>query len=563
MYQFIPREEMRSVLDIADFQENGRAEIAYRYFVDDHQEAMYIEENGVLLGMVSIGDLERYYGNGKERLEINRSFSCIEKIDKEKAAAFFERWKTFFECPVVNAKGRLEGVLKRDIRYDIRQDQIASLVVSRYLKDQWHRKELTRFVKSTRAGVVLYYVEEAAVMREIAGKKRTGAGGESEEIYWKGLSKSQWSEFLGELNIVESLKKEFGNFHTRLIKGVSEIVAMDGEFYHCVDGSRVTHGNPDNPDRRIIFYGACSTVGAYCRDGETMESCLQEMLNRRAEARIQVVNRGLFNVTNFFSRMMTDELSARDLAVVFVEKRWLTEEITRKCVYVGSLTETYQHVENLQNNILDSPDHCNYRVNKCLAERIYCDFEKYHLFDAAGLSGEAERIQEYYIGSEMMSEVLCYMEKTGLLKEEENGICGGMTLLAAPFADRHRKAVEKALQKVDRLYLFLSEDSNLSFALEERLRMTKEAVRDLGDRVWVVRAGNYLFTKKISRGIRKQRFCDEDMEYDCDIFGEIFGKFMGIRYRFLMSELDNLVERKYMDTCIGILPRFGMAVEVL
>ena len=90
MYQFVPRQEMRSVLDIANFPENSRAEIAYRYFVYDSEEAMYIEENGVLIGMVSIGDLERYYGNRKDRLEINHLFSRIGEKDEAKAAVFFE-----------------------------------------------------------------------------------------------------------------------------------------------------------------------------------------------------------------------------------------------------------------------------------------------------------------------------------------------------------------------------------------------------------------------------------------------------------------------------------------
>lgn len=563
MYQFIPKEEMRSVLNIADFPENDRAEIAYQYLVNDHQEAMYIEENGVLIGMVSIGDLERHYGGRRDKLEINGRFSYIVEIDEAKASAFFGKFKTFFECPVVNSHGRLGGVIKRDVRYDIRQDQIASLVVSRYLGDQWHRRELARFLKNTKARVVLYYAEEAAIMREVADRRRSGAGGESEEIYWKGLSEGQWNDFLGEPGIVGSLRKEFGNFHTELAKGVSEIVAMKGEFYNCVDGSRITTGNPDDFDRYVIFYGPCTVVGAYCRDGETIESCLQSMLNERMGSQIQVINRGLFNVTNYFSRMMTDKLSEKDIAVIYVEKRWLTEEISGKCIYVGNLTDAYLRVENLEKNILDSPDHCNYRVNKCLAEQIYHDLEEHCLLDAAGLSGEAERLQDYYIGSEVMSEVLCYMERGGLLKEDAAGVKGAMTLLADPFTNRHRRAVETALQKVDKLYLFLSEDSNLSCTLEERQRMTKEALRDLRDRVEVIPAGKYLYTKKISRGIRKQRYCDADMEYDCDIFGEIFGRFMGIRYRFVAGELDNPVERKYMDTCKRILPRFGMTVEEL
>lgn len=563
MYQFISREEMRSILDIAGFSEDDRAEIAYQCFVKDRQEAVYVEKDGILFGMVSIGDLERYYAGGKETLEINSHFSYADRIDEEKATAFFERFRTFFEFPVVNASGRLEGVLTKEIRREIRQDQIASLVVARYLKEQWHRRELNRFLTNTKARVVLYYADEAAVLGGLTDRRKPGSGAEKEEIYWKGLSKSQWDRFLGEPGAVTSLQKEFGSFHTEMKKGVSEIVDMEGEFYHCAGGTRFTEGNPAEPDSRILFYGPCAVVGAYTKDGQTIESYLQRMLNARTALEIQVVNRGLFNMTNFFSRMMTDGLCEKDIAIVYAGKGWLTEEILRKCAYAGSLTSTFLSVEDLEDNILDSPDHCNHKVNERLARQVFHDLEAHGLFETKALSDEKERIQDYYVGSEIMSEVLLYMERNGLLKEDTAGIKGAMALLADPFLDRHRRAVEIALQKVDTLYIFISEDSNLKHTLQERMQMAKEALGELGDHVAVVPAGKYLYTKKISRGIRKQRFCDADMEYDCDVFGEVFGRFMGIRYRFVMSELDNPVERKYMDICRDILPRFGIEVEEL
>lgn len=561
MYQYTPREEMQSILDLADFPENGRAEIAYQRFVYDGQGVIYIEENEILLGVVSIGDLERYYASGNNRLEINQHFSFAGQIEEEKATAFFERVRTFFEFPVVNAHGRLEGVMKRDVRYDIRQDQIASLVISKYLKKQWHKRELDRFLTDTRARVVLYYADVTGVLREIVSNRRLDSREKKEETFWKDLSKSQWDRFLGEADAVMSLKKEFGNFHTEMRKGVSEIVDMEGEFFHCKEGSRITWDNPKNPEGRIIFYGPCIVVGAYCRDEQTIASCLQRMLNLQTDLSLQVVNRGLFNVVNFFSRMMTDELSEKDIVVIFVEKGWLTEDISSKCVYVGDLTSTYLSVENLENNILDNSDHCNYKVNERLAERIFCDLEEHKLFEGKDLTDEKTQIQNYYIGSEIMSEVLLYMERNNLQKEMDSGIKGAMALLADPFTDRHKRAVEAALQEVDILYLFLSEDSNLKHTLEERMQIAKEVLEDWGNRVVVAPAGKYLYTKKISRGIRKQRFCDDDMEFDCDIFGEVFGGIMGISYRFVMSELDNPVERKYLDTCMDVLPRFGIKVE--
>lgn len=563
MYSYVPREEMQSVLDIADFPERDRAEIAYEYFVNRKQEAMYIEENGILLGVVSIGDLERYYGGINDKLTINSHFLCTDKIDEEKASNFFVKFETFFEFPVVNAEGQLEGVIKRNLIYKIRQDQIASLVVSKYLKKQWHRRELNRFITNTKAKVVLYYIEESVLLREIADRRKAVSGGENVRSYWKGLSESQWSYFLGEPDIAATFKKEFGNFHTEMVKGISELVDMGGEFYHCAGGSRITTDNPENPSRRIIFYGPCTVAGIACRDNHTIESYLQRIMNLRTDLRIQVINRGLFNSMNFFSRMITDELSEKDVVAIYVVKKWLTEEILHKCVYAGNLTDTFLSVEGLESNVLDIPEHCNFRVNECLAKRIFQDFAEHKLLDAADCPGEAGRIQDYYIGSEIMSEVLLYMENNSLINKAVAGIKGAMTLLADPFTDRHRQAVETALQKVDILYLFLSEDSNLKCTLEERMQKVKEALRDLEKHIVVVPAGKYLYTKKISRGIRKQRFCDNDMEYDCDIFGEIFGRFMGIKYRFVLSEMNNPVERKYMETCKSILPRFGMTVEEL
>lgn len=558
MYQFIPRGELGSVLDTADFLEGDRAEIAYRHFVYGGHEAIYVEEDGVLIGVVSIGDLERYYAGQRERLEMNGSFSCTDKIDEEKAATFFESFRTFFEFPVVDRCGRLEGVMKREVRYDTRQDQIASLVVSKYVKEQWHRRELLRFLKETKARVVLYYADKRAITRALSDQKRAGF---SEKEVWKGLSQSQWDLFLGEPDAVGQLKKEFGNFHTKLVKGVSEIVPMDGAFYRCVDGNRVTLDNPEEPQGRILFYGPCTVAGAYCRDGQTIESCLQRLLDAQTDLRLQVINRGLFNVTNYFSRMMTDALGGEDIAVVYVEKRWLTEEISQNCAYVGDLTGAFLRVPDLENCILDSPEHCNYKVNAYLAEQIYKDLAGRGLLETGGPCRGKKRIQGYYVGSEILSEALLDMERCGLLQEEAPGTKGAMALLADPFTDRHKKAVKAALQKVDRLYLFFCEDSNLDFSLNERMRMAKEALTEFGDRVTVLPAGKYLYAKKISRGIRKLRFCEEDMEYDCDLFGEIFGRFLGISHRFVMSERDNPVERKYMDICMAVLPGFGVTVE--
>ncbi|MDE6056355.1 MAG: hypothetical protein K2G55_21930, partial [Lachnospiraceae bacterium] len=78
--------------------------------------------------------------------------------------------------------------------------------------------------------------------------------------------------------------------------------------------------------------------------------------------------------------------------------------------------------------------------------------------------------------------------------------------------------------------------------------------------VIVVPAGKYIFPNNLSRSIRKGKANQDVMEYDCDIWGEVVAKQLGIQYRFVVDEAESVVLKEYHENVKRILPNFGIKV---
>ena len=129
-----------------------------------------------------------------------------------------------------------------------------------------------------------------------------------------------------------------------------------------------------------------------------------------------------------------------------------------------------------------------------------------------------------------------------------------------PFTQAHRIWIEEALKQVNKLYLFIAEDPNMQFGLDDRIRMAESGVEGLFG-VTVVPAGKYIFPNKLSRSIRKGGKTDQDaMEYDCDIWGEVVARQLGIEYRFIADEVESDAMKEYHQVVKRILPNFGIKV---
>lgn len=89
--------------------------------MDYNDEMIYIlKPDGKIHGIMSRGDLYRYYVKCSEGLNINQKFSSISSQDFSAAEEIFKKYDTIHEVPVVN-DGYLTGV----IRYKSTKDRNA------------------------------------------------------------------------------------------------------------------------------------------------------------------------------------------------------------------------------------------------------------------------------------------------------------------------------------------------------------------------------------------------------------------------------------------------------
>ncbi|MDE6054404.1 MAG: hypothetical protein K2G55_11720, partial [Lachnospiraceae bacterium] len=448
-------------------------------------EVLYLLSDGKMAGVLSIGDLERYYvrGGGQNELTINIDYTSATEIDVKAAEVFFERIETINEMPVVTNSKELIGVIRKEKSRQTRRMQRDSLMEAKYRISEWQRNKLIRFINHTKAKVFLYH-EDSSAIREYLGdngkiilkKRREWAG----EKYWKGLSDEEWVRFLGEAEqdpkIVDVMRTDFGSCVPSIRKGVVFYNDLESRFCNCKDGYRITSNNPSNATRRVILYGACTVAGGYCKDDKTIASYLQRYLSDNGYTFWKVLNKGICNSVKFFSRMFTEELSENDIVVIWIPQRWLPDDNIDKCVYQGNLTKVFLEISPLIDNILDSFRHCNYKVNQKLAEQIYKDICASKLLDSPMQPDMPERQQDYYIDWDIYIYFRDYFEQNDLHKEDDCVKTGAFVITCDSFTQAHRIWIEEALKYCNKFNLFISEDPKFHIFLDDRLRIAESGV---------------------------------------------------------------------------------------
>ena len=115
-------------------------------------------------------------------------------------------------------------------------------------------------------------------------------------------------EFFGELNAGD-YAAQVGKPYYSLESGrvFIRMKAVRSRYLNIVNGERVTVGQPEQADRTIWFFGPCVVIGGYVEDRHTIESFLQEQLNRDGYS-CRVVNCGCYETP--YQRMVRITSSA-------------------------------------------------------------------------------------------------------------------------------------------------------------------------------------------------------------------------------------------------------------
>ena len=146
----------------------------------------------------------------------------------------------------------------------------------------------------------------------------------------------------------------------------------DGEFFH--EGRRLTLGGPANYSRSVFFYGPCTAEGALVNSQDTIESLLQEHLNRDKRA-IRVLNCGCAGPEydiNCLHRIMDAEYHEGDTIVQI--GRQLTKKsmlaMTGRMLHTDDIFDLHS-AQKEKVYIDDSSSHFTVDGNKMVADYLY------------------------------------------------------------------------------------------------------------------------------------------------------------------------------------------------
>lgn len=560
---YVNIEEMDSVFDskTGTYTPEG----LYIYFLSHESEVVYFVEDGIMKGVISIGDLQRYYENGEKELPINNHIFFVKGRNSfNRAKFFFKEHLTVNEIPCISEKKELQGIIRYEKEGKIRDEQRKSLKTA--YKHNWQQREILRFIKYSHARVFLCSMEKRRVDENLnarARKIRNDRWKREVENGNRRLTEKEWKDFWGKdwyAGIEEDLKNDISNLEIRNVLGKYEFNNFEGKIFHFYNGVRKTFGQVCEqavPKRKLYMYGPCIVAGRYCRDDQTIASHLQKMLSEARHTGWHVLNEGFCGQVDCINRAFMEPLSKDDIVVIIMEKEWLPVDYYKE--HGIDFTDVFID-DDICKKIVDAYFHCNGEINRKIAAKIFEGLNKADLFHDQRTGDAAVPIQNYYIPWDINQYFYEYFIEHKLQVDDKK-TTGAAVMNCNPFTRGHRHMIERALEYVDRLYVFVVEEDKSYFSFEDRLEMVRTGVEDLKD-VIVVPSGKYILSNDtFSQYFEKEQVeTVESMDYDLYIFAEVFARKLNITYRFVGEEPFDMVTREYNNTMKRILPRFGIDV---
>ena len=143
------------------------------------------------------------------------------------------------------------------------------------------------------------------------------------------------------------------------------------------------------------------------------------------------------------------------------------------------------------------------------------------------------------------------------------GEIGAIVMNANPFTAGHRYLIEKALERVDLLHVFVVSEDRSYFSFAERWKRVLEGTKDLPN-VRVHETKEYMISSVTFPTYfikEKARIEDVRCALDLAVFAEVFAKEMGITVRYVGTEPLDPVTNHYNEMMNAYLP--GKGIEVV
>lgn len=558
-YEFVDGEDITFKYELSDVD----VERIYQHFMNEDDEICYVFQGDSLYGIITMGDLYRYFEAEEGMLCINRKYRCLKAVDDEEAEKIFEKIPTIYEIPVV-CDEQLVGVVRKGKNTQIQWKALRKRLEAEHNgARKWYRMELSKWSEKIKGSLFLYRIPDYEVVKdrlskeekELWSKKRTYPSGASGLLK---MSEEEKRHFFGDNyseEYVESFCRDYAKIMGTMRNGIYTINDISNSHFKFENGYRNVPNARKEAARKVWIFGPCTALGAYVNDSQTIEFYLQRLLLEYGYHNYEVINCGLFGPEYVLGRVVTEAISDDDIVIILYN---VTPYNSQGVSYQGDLGEVYFEIERPIENTFNSLAHCNGRVNEKIAERLFQDITPRLTTDNTPVT-ERVAVQDYYVAWDVIKYFREYHEKYQLTRCE--GKCGAIVMNCNPFTKGHRYLIEQATLQVDLLYIFVVEEDKSVFKFEDRIEMVRRGTADL-DNVKVLPSGKYIISKEtFSQYFEKDNVEQvDDMDYDVRIFGEVVAKELGISVRFVGEEPFDKVTRKYNETMKSILPEYGMEV---
>ena len=181
---------------------------------------------------------------------------------------------------------------------------------------------------------------------------------------------------------------QVGKLYVRMERNsiYSRLKDVEGPYFNVRGGERVTVGQPAEAQRTIWFFGPCFIIGGYVEDRYTIESILQQRLNKEGYS-CRVVNCGCYET--LYQRMIritSTPMRPGDIVVLNMGNRCF--EKTHNIDLMDILDKA--HVPS--GWLLNLPVHCNHKVNRLYADDLFRRMVKDGALKKAGAGSRPEML---------------------------------------------------------------------------------------------------------------------------------------------------------------------------
>jgi [citrate (pro-3S)-lyase] ligase len=353
------------------------------------------------------------------------------------------------------------------------------------------------------------------------------------------------------------------------------------KYFNSINGCRITTDTPEQSSGNIYMFGNSVAYGVGCSDEHTIESFLQENLNRFA-LQLQVLNYGnggAMNVVECRRRMDDVPFVDGDTVVLLLSGQSdKIPDIMGKTFPICDARRLFDRPHAYGEVWLDR-DHFNFIGNRLVANKLVETLaqagvfkrDSEYSFAYKNITAQTAHAKELAVNRdallsvENMQRLEVYLNEVKQIGGQRGGVKGSIVMNCNPFTLGHLYLIEYAASRVDTLYIFVVEEDKSIFPFKDRFDLVKAGTAHLPN-VVVVPSGQFIISKTTFQMYflkETQQNATIDASMDVEIFGQKIASALGITVRFAGEEpLDNIT-RQYNAAMRSVLPKYGVRFEVI